>query len=73
MKIIKVKKINTHGGSIRVHAVKSKKYVIDKSVKKALLEENKFLSNKNIKLFCDKVFKSKVDLLNKLEKIKKKK
>ncbi len=72
MKIIKVKKINTHGGSIRVHAVKSKKYVIDKSVKKALLEENKFLSNKNIKLFCDKVFKSKVDLLNKLEKIKKK-
>ena len=73
MKIIKVKKINTHGGSIRVHAVKSKKYGIDKSVKKALLEENKFLSNKNIKLFCNKVFKSKVDLLNKLEKIKKKK
>ena len=72
MKIIKLRKINTHGGSIRVYATKNKKYRIDKSVGKALKEENKFFTKKNMKLFCDNVFKSKVDLLNKLEKIKKK-
>ncbi len=72
MKIIKVKKINTHGGSIRVYATKNKKYLVDKSVKKALIEEKKFLSKKNIKIFCNKVFESKVNLLNMLRKIRSK-
>ena len=72
MKIIKVKKINTHGGSIRVYATKNKKYLVDNSVKKALIEEKKFLSKKNIKIFCNKVFESKVNLLNMLRKIRSK-
>ena len=70
MKIIKVKKINTHGGSIRVYATKNKKYSVDKTVNKALIEEKKILSEKNIKLFCNKVFESKINLLNILRKIK---
>ncbi len=72
MKIIKVKKINTHGGSIRVYATKNKKYSVDKTVNKALIEEKKFLSEKNIKLFCNKVFESKINLLNILRKIRNK-
>ena len=72
MKIIKVKKINTHGGSIRVYATKNKKYYVDKTVNKALIEEKKFLSKKNIKLFCNKVFESKINLLNILRQIRNK-
>ncbi len=72
MKIIKVKKINTHGGSIRVYATKNKKYSIDKTVNNALIEEKKFLSKKNIKLFCNKVFESKINLLDILRKIRNK-
>ena len=72
MKIIKVKKINTHGGSIRVYATKNKKYSVDKTVNKALIEEKKFLSKKNIKLFCNKVFESKINLLNILRQIRNK-
>ena len=71
MKIIKVKKINTHGGSIRVYAVKNKKFSVDKSVNKSLIEEKTFLSKKNIKLFRNRVLKSKSDLLSKILKIKK--
>ncbi len=72
MKIIKVKKINTHGGSIRVYATKNKKYSADKTVNRALIEEKKFLSKKKIKLFCNKVFESKINLLNILRKIRNK-
>lgn len=72
MRIIKVRKINTHGGSIRVYATKNKKYLLDNSVSKALIEEKKFLSKKNIKLFGNKVFESKVNLLNILKKIRSK-
>ena len=71
MKIIKVKKINTHGGSIRVYATKNKKYSVDKTVNKALIEEKNFIK-KNIKLFCNKVFESKINLLNILRQIRNK-
>jgi len=42
LKIFKVKKINTHGGSIRIYIKKGKKIKIENSVKKTLSEEENF-------------------------------
>ena len=70
LKIIKVKKINTHGGSIRVYATKDKRQSSDKGVSKILIEEKKSLSKKNIELFRNKILKSKSDLILKIQKIK---
>lgn len=72
LKIIKVKKIKTHGGSIRVYATrKNLKYNVHPSVKKAINDEEKNLSRRNLKKFRDSVFKSKVELLGKLHNLKK--
>ena len=72
LKIIKVKKIKTHGGSIRVYATrKNLKYNVHPSVKKAINDEEKNLSRRNLKKFRDSVFKSKVELLSKLHNLKK--
>ena len=51
LKIIHAKKINTHGGSIRVYAVKNKKKIANKNVKKILKIESKKINLKNIKKF----------------------
>ena len=42
LKIFKAKKIDTHGGSIRIYVSKDKQKKVDNSVKKILNEEKKF-------------------------------
>ena len=70
LKIIRTKKINTHGGSIRVFATKSKKYKINKNVKKILNSEKKYLNLKTFDKFRKNVFRSKIDLYSILKNIK---
>ncbi len=72
LKIIKVKNIKTHGGSIRVYATKNKNFKVHKSVQIALKKEKKYLSKKNLNLFKSRVLKSKIDLLEIIKKIKSK-
>ena len=72
LKIIKVKKIPTHGGSIRVYATrKNVKFKIHPSVKLAIEEEKKSLSKNKLNNFKNLVIKSKIDLFSKLQKIRK--
>ena len=70
LKIIKVKNIKTHGGSIRVYATKNKSFIVHKSVNTALKKEKKYLSKKNLNLFRTKVLNSKIYLLKIIKKIK---
>jgi len=70
MKIIHAKKIDTHGGSIRVYAVKKNKFKVNKSVTKILNFEKNFLNWKTFKKFKKNVVKSKLDLYSMLKKIK---
>ena len=72
LKIFYAKKINTHGGSIRVYASKNKKYNIDKSVSKLLLEEKKYLNQKNFLKFKRNIVLSKLKLYKILYNLKKK-
>ena len=71
LRIFKVQKIKTHGGSIRVFATKSKKYKTEKSVKKILIEEKKYLNNVFFSKFRKRVVQSKLDLYRLLSKLKK--
>ena len=60
-RIFKAEKIDTHGGSLRIYIRKNKKTKIEKSVKKLLIEEEKF-GIKNYKTytsFAEKVYKIK--------------
>ena len=70
LKIIRTKKINTHGGSIRVYATKSKKYKINKNVEKILNLEKKYLNFKTFDKFRKNVFRSKINLYSILKNIK---
>ena len=70
LKIIRTKKINTHGGSIRVFATKSKKYKININVKKILNSEKKYLNLKTFDKFRKNVFRSKINLYSILKNIK---
>jgi 2-polyprenyl-3-methyl-5-hydroxy-6-metoxy-1,4-benzoquinol methylase len=73
LKIIKVKKIPTHGGSIRVYVTRdSFKFKNCPSVNLAIKKEKNYLSVNKIKEFKDKVLFSKVSLLSKLQNLKKK-
>ena len=73
LKIIKVKKIPTHGGSIRVYVTrKSFKFKNCLSVNLAIKEEKKYLSQTKLKKFRDKVLISKVNLFSKLQNLKEK-
>ena len=71
--IFKVKKIPTHGGSIRVYASKSNKVNIQKNVFNILDEENKIGINDGSALdhFKSKIIMSKLKLMRLLLKIKK--
>ena len=69
LEIFYCKKIEPHGGSIRVYASYKGKYKIDKSVKKFLDEERKFLVKKTFQNFKYKVLKSKIDFYNLIRKI----
>ena len=73
LKIFHAKKIQTHGGSIRVYASRNKKYKISDSVKNILKEEKNYLNLKNFEKFKNKTENSKIKLLNILKKIKDKK
>jgi hypothetical protein len=72
MEIIHAKKINTHGGSIRVYAAKKNKFEVTKNVKKILDFEKKFLNWKTFNNFKKKVVNSKIELYSILKKLKKK-
>tara|TARA_Y100000590_G_C15621016_1_gene977560 strand:+ start:70 stop:1305 length:1236 start_codon:yes stop_codon:yes gene_type:complete len=70
MEIIHAKKINTHGGSIRVYAARTKKFKIKNSVLKILNYENKFLNWKTFNRFKQEVVSSKLSLYTILKKLK---
>ncbi len=70
LKIFYAKKINTHGGSIRVYVSKNKQFKVDKSVSKILLQEKNFLTTKNFDNFKKNVIESKVNLYNLLKRIR---
>ena len=72
LKIFHAKKIQTHGGSIRVYATKNKNYKINKSVKKILKEEKNYINFKNFKKFKKSVINSKLQLMKILNEIKSK-
>ena len=70
LEIIHAKKINTHGGSIRVYAARKKEFKVNKSVNKILKFEKKFLNQDTYNTFKKNVVKSKIDLYSVLKKIK---
>jgi len=75
LKVFKVKKLKTHGGSLRVYATKNNsKYNIDKSVNKLIEYEKKLGVNrlKFYKNFHDKVHTIKNNFLLFLKNLKKK-
>ena len=72
MEIIDAKKINTHGGSIRVYAARKKRFEIHKSVIKMLNFEKKFLNWKTFINFKKNVVQSKLNLYSILKKLKNK-
>ena len=71
MEIIDAKKINTHGGSIRVYAARKDKFKINRSIKKKLSFEKKLLNWKAFNNFKKRVINSKISLYSILKKIKK--
>ena len=70
LKIFHVKKIPTHGGSIRVYASKNEKYKIKDSVKKIPKEEKKYITFNNFKKFRKLTEDSKLKLIKILNNIK---
>ena len=70
MEIIHAKKINTHGGSIRVYAARKNKVKIKNSVKKILNFEKSFLNWKTFFNFKKQIVNSKINLYSILKKIK---
>ena len=74
VRIFKVEKIKTHGGSIRVFMKKSYKTKVDPSVNKILREEEKFgIKNySTYQKFGRRYMKSKKNVIRNLKKIKKK-
>ncbi len=71
--IIHAKEIDTHGGSIRVYAAKSKYFKIQNSVKYILRLEKKYINKKNLLKFEHSVISSKLKLYSLLKSIHEKK
>jgi hypothetical protein len=71
LEIFHAKKINTHGGSIRVYCSYINKYKKNNSVISIFNEERLLLTKKNFLKFSEKVNKSKIDLWSLLSKLKK--
>jgi hypothetical protein len=71
--IFDVEEISTHGGSIRVYASKKGKYKVSKNVNFIFKKEKKFLNLGEIRKFKNKVLISKLQLLDLIYKIKKRK
>ena len=70
LEIIHAKKINTHGGSIRVYASRKNKFKVNKSVQKILNFEKKFINWKTFRNFKKSVVSSKLKLYSILKKLK---
>ena len=73
LEIIHAKKIETHGGSIRVYAAHKNRFKKNTSVKKILTFEKNYLNWKTFDEFRTKVVKSKLDIYSILRKLKDKK
>jgi len=73
LEIIHAKKINTHGGSIRVYAARKNQHKINKSVNKILKVEKKFINWKTFNYFKKNVVNSKINFYSVLKKLKQKK
>ena len=73
-KIFRSEKINTHGGSIRVYIKKDKNIKIETSVNKMLKEEENFgIKNfQTYKIFGEKVYKIRENVLKNIKKLKNK-
>jgi 2-polyprenyl-3-methyl-5-hydroxy-6-metoxy-1,4-benzoquinol methylase len=70
LEIIHAKKIETHGGSIRVYAAHKNIFKKNASVKKILTFEKNYLNWKTFDEFRAKVVKSKLDIYSILKKLK---
>ena len=70
LEIIHAKKINTHGGSIRVYASRKNKFKVKTSVQKILNFEKKFINWKTFHNFKKNVVSSKLKLYSILKKLK---
>ena len=73
VKIFKVEKIATHGGSIRIYIKKDKNVKIEKNVKEMIKEEEGFgIKNfKTYQKFGENVYKIRKNIINNLDKLKK--
>ena len=69
MEIIRAKKINTHGGSIRVYATKKNTYKIDNAFKELINIEKKELYSEGLFNFKNRVIESKLKLYSLLNEI----
>jgi len=71
-KIYRSEKVDTHGGSIRIYIKKDSRVKIENSVKKILLEEEKFgiKDFKTYQKFGKKVYKIKENVLENIKKLK---
>ena len=72
LEIIHAKKIDTHGGSIRVYAARKGYFKISKKVKKIFNDEKKFLNWNTFKKFKKNIVKSKISLYAILKNLKNK-
>jgi translation elongation factor EF-1beta len=73
-KIFRSECVDTHGGSLRVYIKKDKKTKIEKSVKKMLKEEEAFgiKKLKTYKIFGEKVYKIRENVIKNIKKLKSK-
>jgi|TARA_B110000027_G_scaffold84684_1_gene89877 nucleoside-diphosphate-sugar epimerase len=73
VKIFKVERIKTHGGSIRVYIKKDKNVNIEKNVKDLLAEEKRFGINnyKTYEIFGEKVDQIRKNVIKNIQKLKK--
>ena len=73
VKIFRVQKINTHGGSIRVFLTNDKNKKVDKSVNKMLRYEEEFGIKKftTYQKFGERVYQIRKNVINNVNKIKK--
>ena len=69
--IFHAKEIPTHGGSIRVYVSKNKRYKKTKTLKKILNKEQKIFKTSTLENFKKKVLESKLELISRINLIKK--